>query len=136
MDTAFLLEAIDESDTYHNTAVESYKRLIQEKWSIILTDAILVELANGLSIVKWRQVAHTWITNIQKSRTIFTVVSTTDIFNRAVELYGSRPDKEWGLTDCISFIVMRTYKLTHALTLAHHFEQAGYHITITITIDS
>jgi hypothetical protein len=35
-------------------------------------------------------------------------------------------DKEWGLTDCISFVVMKERKLTDALTTDHHFEQAGF----------
>jgi len=35
-------------------------------------------------------------------------------------------DKEWGLTDCISFIVMGDPGLTDALTADEHFEQAGF----------
>jgi uncharacterized protein len=37
-----------------------------------------------------------------------------------------RPDKEWSLTDCISFIVMEEHGLTEALTADHHFAQAGF----------
>jgi predicted nucleic acid-binding protein len=43
-----------------------------------------------------------------------------------VALYGARPDKEWGLTDCISFVVMEERGLTLALTTDRHFEQAGF----------
>ncbi|MCW3098902.1 MAG: hypothetical protein JWL77_4520 [Chthonomonadaceae bacterium] len=28
-----------------------------------------------------------------------------DLFARAFQLYRSRPDKEWGLIDCVSFMV-------------------------------
>ena len=35
-------------------------------------------------------------------------------------------DKEWGLTDCISFIVMKDHGLKYALTSDEHFQQAGY----------
>jgi predicted nucleic acid-binding protein len=41
-------------------------------------------------------------------------------------LYRGRPDKEWSLTDCISFVVMGERSLTEALTSDHHFEQAGF----------
>ena len=34
--------------------------------------------------------------------------------------------KEWGLTDCISFIVMEDNGLTEALTTDEHFQQAGF----------
>ncbi len=41
-------------------------------------------------------------------------------------------DKEWGLTDCISFVVMQQHNLTKVLTVDRHFEQAGYEITLDI----
>jgi len=45
---------------------------------------------------------------------------------RGVTLYASRPDKQWSLTDCISFEIMRERGVTEALTGDHHFEQAGF----------
>jgi len=41
-------------------------------------------------------------------------------------LFCSRLDKEWGLIDCVSFIVMQERGLTNALTTDEHFEQAGF----------
>jgi predicted nucleic acid-binding protein len=133
MDTAFLIAVIDSSDNYHISAVESYKKIVKEKWSVITTEAVLIETGNGLSEIKWRQAAYKWITQIQKSKTIFKVIPiTTKIVNDAVDLYGQRQDKEWGLTDCISIIVMQEYKLTNVLTTDHHFEQAGFKIYINL----
>ena len=43
-----------------------------------------------------------------------------------MDLYDSRNDKQWSLTDCISFVVMQDYEITDALTGDHHFEQAGF----------
>lgn len=36
------------------------------------------------------------------------------------------PDKDWSLTDCIFFVVMRQLGLTDALTADRHFQQAGF----------
>ena len=44
----------------------------------------------------------------------------------AIELYNNRPDKSWSLTDCTSFILMRSRGITQALTADRHFEQAGF----------
>ena len=37
-----------------------------------------------------------------------------------------RHDKDWSLTDCISFVVMEDQRITDALTGDRHFEQAGF----------
>ncbi len=41
-------------------------------------------------------------------------------------LFLARPDKYWGLTDCISFVVMQDQAITRAFSSDRHFEQAGY----------
>jgi len=49
-----------------------------------------------------------------------------ELFDRAVKLYPSHKDKEWGMTDCISFIVMQGMEVIDALTTDDHFRQAGF----------
>lgn len=39
-------------------------------------------------------------------------------------------DKEWGLTDCYSFELMKENNLKEALTSDKHFEQYGYEILL------
>lgn len=51
---------------------------------------------------------------------------TDESFYRGIELYRARKDKNWSLTDCISFTVMNERGITDALTGDHHFEQAGF----------
>jgi predicted nucleic acid-binding protein len=41
-------------------------------------------------------------------------------------LLADRPDKEWSLVDCTSFVLMERRGLTEALTTDHHFEQASF----------
>jgi len=49
-----------------------------------------------------------------------------NLFTRGLDLYHQRPDKQWSLTDCISFVVMRDRGMSEALTGDRHFEQAGF----------
>ena len=54
----------------------------------------------------------------------------TPVFADTAFYIVQRLDKDWSLTDCISFIVMRRRGLTDALTSDHHFEQAGFTILL------
>ena len=61
---------------------------------------------------------------------MYVVPVTTDLLNRGLDLYMSREDKSWGLTDCISFVVMQEQNLTDAVTADKHFVQAGFQILL------
>jgi hypothetical protein len=49
-----------------------------------------------------------------------------DTIAAAVRLYEARDDKNWSLTDCLSFLVMEQRHVLHALTTDRHFEQASF----------
>ena len=56
----------------------------------------------------------------------------TPVFADTAFYIAQRLDKDWSLTDCISFVVMRRRGLTDALTSDHHFEQAGFSILLRL----
>jgi len=49
-----------------------------------------------------------------------------NLIESAVDLYRTREDKHWSLTDCLSFVVMTQRQIGEALTFDHHFQQAGF----------
>jgi len=51
-------------------------------------------------------------------------------FLNALELYESRLDKGYSLTDCISMNVCRNLGITEILTHDRHFEQEGFTILL------
>ncbi len=53
---------------------------------------------------------------------------TPELFQQAFELYQTYHDKEWGLIDCVSFVVMKNRGIRQALTFDRHFAQAGFHV--------
>lgn len=51
---------------------------------------------------------------------------SSELLADALSLYRQRSDKEWGMTDCVSFVVVRARGLLEALTADDHFQQAGF----------
>jgi len=66
------------------------------------------------------------IKNFLTSEEIIIVGLGAELFHRAFELYQTYNDKNWGLVDCVSFVVMRENNITDALTNDKHFQQAGF----------
>ena len=54
------------------------------------------------------------------------VVATPELWQKTLSLFERHSDKQWSLTDCLSFVVMRDNGITKALTGDRHFVQAGF----------
>ncbi len=52
--------------------------------------------------------------------------ATRELLDAGRSLFAQRMDKNWSLTDCISFSVMQREGLSRAFMADHHFEQAGF----------
>jgi uncharacterized protein len=48
------------------------------------------------------------------------------LWKQSTQLFFGRRDKDWGLTDCISFVLMKQEEVHDALTADIHFRQAGF----------
>lgn len=56
--------------------------------------------------------------------------ASDELYQRALEVYRDRADREWGLIYCMSFVVMNDQGLTDALTADKHFQQAGFNVLL------
>jgi len=127
IDTSYILALANTADKYHDRARATS---LSVAGPFITTEAVLTEIGNAFSRRQWRAVGAATINDMRADPSIETVSIDATLFDRAVALYSARPDKEWGLTDCISFVVMQECGLTQALTTDRHFEQAGFRNTI------
>lgn len=94
---------------------------------VVTTGWVLTELADGWARPTARRAVFLGMLADLRASPDTTIVSTTDeLLQKGVDLYAQRPDKEWSLTDCISFVVMAQEGITEALTGDRHFEQAGF----------
>ncbi len=123
-DTFYFLALRNPQDEAHSRAVAATSQLSGRM--LITTARVLTEVADALSKPANRAGFAELMTMLSSNPAVEIVPPTQDLFEPGVALYGRRPDKDWSLTDCISFVVMTERQMTEALTGDHHFEQAGY----------
>ena len=122
-DTSFYVASVSPRDVAHDAAVEFTQGY---RGDTVTTEYVLVELGNWLAHVGDRAVFVALKRCLYASRKTLVVPAESSLFEAGFELYAQRLDKNWSLTDCISFVVMGRFNLTDALTGDHHFKQAGF----------
>ena len=123
-DSLYFLALANPRDQFHGRAVEFARGW---KGVIVTSRWVLAEICDGLSSKANRALALHFMARITTSAQFQVVMDSDALFERGLALYRSRPDKDWSLTDCISFSVMADEGLADALTGDRHFEQAGFH---------
>lgn len=111
-------------DQYHAQAQAFFPR-VRNASEVWVTEAVLIEVGNALSAVNLTAAVQ-FIDQCYSTANLRVVTVDTPLLTRALQIYRERPDKTWGLTDCISFVVMQEQDLTDAVTADEHFIQAGY----------
>ena len=94
--------------------------------ALVTTEFVVVELADALCKPPHRDEVLALCNVVETDPAFRLVRATSELIQRGRKLYRERADKEWPLTDCISFIVMQDQGLSAAFTADHHFEQAGF----------
>ncbi|MBX9585178.1 MAG: PIN domain-containing protein [Gemmataceae bacterium] len=123
LDAAFVLALVSTRDQHHARAKELAPQYIGKP--LLTTEAVLLEIGDGLAR-RHKSDAVAMIDWLRTDSDVEVVRTTPELFDQAFELYRTHDDKDWGLTDCLSFVVMRQYGVTDALTHDHHFVQAGF----------
>jgi predicted nucleic acid-binding protein len=122
-DSFYFFAVLNPKDDAHRKAVDFAR---QHDEPIVTTAWVLTELADGLAATTHRTAFAQLVARLQADPANEIVAPTKELMERGIALYDARPDKEWSLTDCISFVVMSEKRLTAALTGDRHFEQAGF----------
>jgi predicted nucleic acid-binding protein len=122
-DSGFYVALGQKRDALHGRAK---KWLVAISEPILVTEYVLWEMVNALSSPVTRKKVHRLAKQIREGAACIYVPASVELTDRALQFHESRPDKEWSLTDCASFIVMTDHGIRRALTHDHHFEQAGF----------
>ena len=126
LDTSYAVALASHRDHHHSKAVELAGRL--ERWGsqMVTTRAILLEIGNSLSKLRYRPSGVALLGSLETDPRVEIFPLSEDLYRRGFELFRRRHDKEWSLVDCMSFVVMQDRRLQESLTTDEHFEQAGF----------
>ncbi|MFB3786808.1 MAG: type II toxin-antitoxin system VapC family toxin [bacterium] len=130
LDTAFAIALSSPKDHFHHRAVQLAEQIQKKRIRRVTTRAIIVELGNALYKIRYRNETIRLIRALESDPKVEIVPLSEPIFAKAFQLNASRPDKEWSITDCISFVVMQEREIHEALTTDDHFLQAGFQILL------
>jgi len=103
-DTFYFIALLNPSDVAHSRA----RSITAERSRVLVTTAwVLTELANSLSHHESRGGFLRTLEALSSDETAVIVGPEPRWYDAGVELYRNRSDKDWSLTDCISFVVMK-----------------------------
>ena len=126
LDASGLIAVANTDDQWHEHAEAVWRDLIGQKAPLVTTSLVLFELGDGLARVGQRSLAVELYDRLRYSPLVQSVFIGPEQTTAAWDLFRNRPDKTWGVTDCASFVVMNELGIEEALTVDHHFEQAGF----------
>jgi predicted nucleic acid-binding protein len=125
-DTSFWVALLRPRDQYRAVSLRWKAWLTSHRVHLVTTEAVLWEWLNLCASQETRGPAALSYRDCQSDERIEVIPWRTRWTSAAFALYEQRLDKEWSLTDCLSFEIMRTRRMTEALTADHHFTQAGF----------
>lgn len=126
VDTSAYYAAADRRDADHVVVAATMQRLIAARRTLVTTNAVLFEL-HGLLVNRInRQVAWSALVALRASQTIVRVRPADE--RRAEDIVAQYDDKDFSLTDALSFAVMERLRIGTAFALDRHFAQFGWQL--------
>jgi predicted nucleic acid-binding protein len=125
-DAGYWVAAVHPREDLHDKALQVSSSLGPH--ILVTSEMVLSEVAAYFSDKgpRLRQAVIDLIRSIRANPNSRVLPQTSLQFQDALGLYEQSSDKQWSLTDCASFLIMRELKITDALAHDRHFEQAGF----------
>ena len=107
VDTAALIALGNKTDSFHPLASQVNQRLIAEQYTFLTTNAVILELANAFSKVRYKPLVISLIEAIQHSPQWHYLTIDETLMAQGLSLFKQRLDKDWSLVDCLGIYLAR-----------------------------
>ncbi|CAN5298296.1 PIN domain-containing protein [soil metagenome] len=130
VDSAYFIALVNPNDQLHQRTVNLVEALSGARF--VATEEVLTEFLNFYSESgDYMRSKASELTRSVLLDPFIEIISPIDsTFLNALELYQSRPDKGYSLTDCISMNVCKELEIREVLTSDKHFQQEGFEILL------
>ena len=123
LDTSGLLCLHNRAEPLHRHARTLYRAArMRVTHGYVLAEFVALAHARRLP----RMAALTFISDLVENPDIDTVWVDEALHREAMALLIARPDKTYSLCDAVSFVLMRQWHFSEAITTDRHFEQEGF----------
>lgn len=123
IDTSGWLCLYHRDELQHRSALSSFENSTRRvTHNYVLTEFVPLAHARGFPRDKNLEFAQTII----DSEEVELIWVDEALHRRAVELLTERDDKAYSLCDAVSFVIMRDFDISDALTTDKHFVQEGF----------
>ena len=130
LDTAAIIALAVPTDALHHAANEVMAGLAGDGSPMVTSDYVLMEFLNGSSAPSRRSTAAALARNLLDTRALEVVECSRGTLLGAMDLYESRPDKEWSIVDCSSILICQNRGIRRVFTHDRHFRQAGFAVLL------
>jgi predicted nucleic acid-binding protein len=126
LDTGYVLALELSNDQNHRAAVRHWRSLRKRLPPLVTTSYVFDEVVTYFNSRGHHAKAVEVGNRLLTSTSVQFVQVDEKLFKEGWEYFQLHKDKDYSFTDCISFVVMKTFSIKAAFAFDQHFVQAGF----------
>lgn len=126
VDSSGFYALLIQGDDRHMTASGFLDKARRRGRRFITSDYVLDETATLLKARGYMRLVGPFFDKALESHACRVEWTDPDRFDQARKFFLKHADQAWSFTDCVSFCIMKEFRLRDALTKDKHFHEAGF----------
>jgi uncharacterized protein len=126
LDTGYVIALELSSDQHHRAALKHWRGIVKALPLFVTTSYVFNEIVTFFNSRGHHAKAVEIGQRLLSSPSSRLVHVEADLFQAGWNYFQKHKDKEYSLTDCISFLVMEEFGIATAFAFDKHFVQAGF----------
>ena len=131
VDTSAIAAVLNKDDSRHKNADVYYQKIVDQGYSLVLTNFIIAE-THALLLKETHNIplCLRWLQTVAYED-YYVIRPTEKDEEKAIALLSTYADKQWSLTDAISFTIMERLHIPYYFSFDDDFKQIGKFLDIT-----